>query len=64
MEVFFQCNKTIQCLFKAEVYPIDIYDLTIKILVDGKVVKQTAASTGSGTNTIIIMKTKLNDLIL
>ena len=55
----FSTTKPFNAYLKAQVYPIDIYDLTIKILVDGKVVKQTSASTASGANTIISIENKV-----
>ena len=44
----FTVTKPFNAYLKAEVNPIDTYEFTIRILVDGQVVAQDSASTASG----------------
>ncbi len=52
----FTTAKPFNTYIKAEVNPIDSYDFTVKIVVDGNIVQQQTASTASGAVATIVLK--------
>lgn len=51
----FNAAKPFNAYIKAEVNPIDSYDFTVKIVVDGTIVQQQKASTASGGIATIVL---------
>lgn len=49
----FSIQKPFSTYLKAEVIPIDSYDFSIKIVVDGNIAEQASASTASGAKQVI-----------
>jgi hypothetical protein len=56
----FKATKPFNAYLRAEVNPIDAYEFTIRILVDGKIVQQQTASTVSAGIKVISISQQVN----